>query len=57
MKKTYNTPAIVVEEMKIKQYLLNGSAPASVTLNPNEGFVGGSDEVGARGFLEFDNEY
>lgn len=57
MKKTYNNPAIVVVEMKIKKNLLLSGSPAPVTLNPEEVFEGGSDEVGARGFLEFDNEY
>ena len=57
MKKTYNNPAIVVVEMEIKENLLNGSAPAPVTLTTEEEFEGGSDAVGARGFLEFGNEY
>jgi len=57
MKKTYNNPAIVVVEMKIKKNLLLSGSPAPVTLNPEEEFEGGSDAVGARGFLEFDNEY
>ena len=56
MKKTYNNPAIVVVEMEIKQNLLNGSAPAPVTLTTEE-FEGDSDDVGARGFLEFGHEY
>ena len=57
MKKTYNNPAIVDVEMEIKQNLLNGSAPAPVTLNTEELFVGDSNDVGARGFLEFCDEY
>ncbi len=57
MKKTYNNPAIVVVEVKIKQNLLNGSAPAPVTLNTEELFEGDSNDVGARGFLEFCDEY
>ena len=57
MKKTYNNPAIVVVEMEIKQNLLNGSAPAPVTLSTEELFEGDSNDVGARGFLEFCDEY
>jgi len=57
MKKTYNNPAIVVLEIEIKQNLLSGSTPEPVTLNPDEDFEGNSNDVGARGFLEFDNEY
>ena len=56
MKKTYNNPAIVVVEMEIKQNLLNGSAPAPVTLTTEE-FDVDNDVVGARGLLEFGNEY
>ena len=57
MKKTYNNPAIVVVEVKIKHNLLNGSAPAPVTLTTEELFEGDSNDVGARGFLEFCDEY
>ena len=57
MKKTYNNPAIVVVEMEIKQNLLSGSAPAPVTLTTEELFEGDSNDVGARGFLEFCDEY
>ena len=56
MKKTYIAPENVVVAINSNATLLAGSIEAKV-LNPSEEFSGGSDDIGAREYSEFDSGF